>query len=104
MISLNSISAEEQSSGVSLSDWVAKLQEGKKSTQQLQTEMLTSSIKQIEQIQEKAAERAEEKKEENKEAQNNDEAVNVTVSSVNVTSTSEVAETESVQSSVDVEA
>lgn len=104
MISLSSISSEEQSSTVSLSDWVSKLQEGKKSTQQLQTDLLTSSVEQIEKMQEDALKKAEEKRnEENQSEQKNEEAVNVYVSSVDVSSSSDVPETD-VTSSVSVEA
>ncbi len=104
MISLSSISSEEQSSTVSLSDWVSKLQEGKKSTQQLQTDLLTSSVEQIEKMQEDALKKAEEKRnEENQSEQKNEEAVNVSVSSVDVSSSSDVPETD-VTSSVSVEA
>ncbi len=105
MINLSSISEEQQSTGVSLSDWMAKLQEGKKSTRQLQTEMLTSSLDQIDKIQEKALEKAEEKHREEKDEQNqNEEAVNVSVSSVEVTASSDIPDTESATASVDVEA
>ena len=104
MISLSSVSSEEQSSSVSLSTWVSKLQEGKKSTQQLQTDLLTSSVEQIEKMQEDALKKAEEKRnEENQSEQKNEEAVNVSVSSVDVSSSSDVPETD-VTSSVSVEA
>ena len=104
MISLSSVSSEEQSSSVSLSNWVSKLQEGKKSTQQLQTDLLMSSIDQIEKMQEEALKKAEEKREEERKTeQKNEDAVNVSVSSVDVSSSSDVPETD-VTSSVSVEA
>lgn len=105
MISLNSIS-EDSSASASMSSWIAKLQEGKKSTQQLQMDMLDSAIEQINKLQEAALEKAEEKREEElKENQNqkNENAVEVSVSSVSVSSTSDVADVEQI-SSVEVEA
>lgn len=104
MISLNSIS-EEQSSSVSMSDWIAKLQEGKKSTQQLQTNMLNSAIDQIDKIQEEAQKKAEEKREEENKSQN-EEAVQLSVSSLNlnVSSSSEVTTDTSTTSSIEVDA
>lgn len=104
MISLSSIS-EEQSSSVSMSDWIAKLQEGKKSTQQLQTDMLNSAIDQIDKIQEEAQKKAEEKREEENKSQN-EEAVQLSVSSLNlnVSSSSEVTTDTSTTSSIEVEA
>ncbi len=104
MISLNSIS-EEQSSSVSMSDWIAKLQEGKKSTQQLQTDMLNSAIDQIDKIQEEAQKKAEEKREEENKSQN-EEAVQLSVSSLNlnVSSSSEVTTDTSTTSSIEVDA
>lgn len=104
MISLSSIS-EEQSSSVSMSDWIAKLQEGKKSTQQLQTDMLNSAIDQIDKIQEEAQKKAEEKREEENKSQN-EEAVQLSVSSLNlnVSSSSEVTTDTSTTSSIEVDA
>ncbi len=102
MISLNSIS-EEQSSTVSMSDWIAKLQEGKKSTQQLQTDMLNSAIEQIDKIQEEALEQSEEKKDEDQKSQN-EEAVNLSVTSLNVSCSSDVVSDTSSTSSIEVEA
>lgn len=102
MISLNSIS-EEQSSSVSMSDWIAKLQEGKKSTQQLQTDMLNSAIEQIDKIQEEALEQSEEKKDEDQKSQN-EEAVNLSVTSLNVYCSSEVTTDTNTNSSIEVEA
>ena len=103
MISLNSIS-EDSSASASMSSWIAKLQEGKKSTQQLQMDMLDSAIEQINKLQEAALEKAEEKREEElKENQKNENAVEVSVSSVSVSSTSDVADVEQT-SSVEVEA
>ena len=103
MISLNSIS-EDSSASASMSSWIAKLQEGKKSTQQLQMDMLDSAIEQINKLQEAALEKAEEKREEElKENQKNENAVEVSVSSVSVSSTSDVADVEQI-SSVEVEA
>ena len=104
MISLSSIS-EEQSSSVSMSDWIAKLQEGKKSTQQLQTDMLNSAIDQIDKIQEEAQKKAEEKREEENKSQN-EEAVQLSVSSLNlnVSSSSEVTTDTTTTSSIEVDA
>ena len=104
MISSISSVSEDQTASVSISDWLAKLQEGNKSTQQLQTEMLTTSLNQIDKIQEEALEKAEEKREEEKQSESkNEAAVNVSVSSVEVSSSSDVPETEPT-SSVEVEA
>ena len=51
---------ESSSSSVSMDAWIAKLQEGKKSLTQLQTEMLESTTENIAAFKEKAAENAKE--------------------------------------------
>ncbi len=95
-------SAEQSQSPVSMDAWLAKLQEGKKSTQQLQSELLDSTTEIIKEIQDKALEKAKEEKTE--ETQKGEEAVEVAVSSMSVSSTSDVPETNSEDSSVDVKA
>ncbi|MBS4760831.1 MAG: hypothetical protein KHX03_09060 [Clostridium sp.] len=95
-------SAEQSQSAVSMDAWLAKLQEGKKSTQQLQSELLNSTTEIIKDIQDKALEKAKEEKTE--EQQKGEEAVEVAVSSMSVSSTSDVPETTSEDSSVDVKA
>lgn len=51
---------ESASSSLSMDSWIAKLQEGKKSLTQLQTEMLESTTENIAEFKEKAAEKAKE--------------------------------------------
>ena len=80
---------ETDASGFSIDAWIAKLQEGKKSTQQLQSEMLQGVTETVEEIQEKAKEKAEEEKA----AQKEEEAVSVSVSGAEVKVSSDVPET-----------
>ena len=80
---------ETDASGFSIDAWIAKLQEGKKSTQQLQSEMLQGVTETVEEIQEKAKEKAEEEKA----AQKGEEAVSVSVSGAEVKVSSDVPET-----------
>ena len=80
---------ETDASGFSIDVWIAKLQEGKKSTQQLQSEMLQGVTETVEEIQEKAKEKAEEEKA----AQKGEEAVSVSVSGAEVKVSSDVPET-----------
>lgn len=80
---------ETDASGFSIDVWIAKLQEGKKSTQQLQSEMLQGVTETVEEIQEKAKEKAEEEKA----AQKEEEAVSVSVSGAEVKVSSDVPET-----------
>lgn len=71
--------------------WLQILQKNSKSTEQLQMEMIESTSSKIEEILEKAKEKAEEEK---KSEQNNEEAVQVSIGSGEVKTTSEVADTE----------
>ena len=89
MIMTYSTTQETDSTGFSREAWIAKLQEGKKSTQQLQSEMLQGVTETIEEIQEKAKEKAEEEKA----AQKGEEAVSVSVSGAEVKVSSDVPET-----------
>ena len=93
MIMTYSTTQETDSTGFSREAWIAKLQEGKKSTQQLQSEMLQGVTETVEEIQEKAKEKAEEKAEEEKAAQKGEEAVSVSVSGAEVKVSSDVPET-----------
>lgn len=69
-------SAKEAQTGVSMDNWLALLKEGKKSTQQLETEMLKGVTDSIKDMQKKAAEKAKEALKE--EAQKTDEADDTT--------------------------
>lgn len=89
MIMTYGTTQETDSTGFSREAWIAKLQEGKKSTQQLQSEMLQGVTETIEEIQEKAKEKAEEEKA----AQKGEEAVSVSVSGAEVKVSSDVPET-----------
>ncbi len=89
MIMTYSTTQETDSTGFSREAWIAKLQEGKKSTQQLQSEMLQGVTETVEEIQEKAKEKAEEEKA----AQKGEEAVSVSVSGAEVKVSSDVPET-----------
>ena len=89
MIMTYNSTQEADSTGFSRETWIAKLQEGKKSTQQLQSEMLQGVTETIEEIQEKAKEKVEEEKA----AQKGEEAVSVSVSGAEVKVSSDVPET-----------
>lgn len=99
ILSYNSTQEADSSSSSIVSAWLAKLQEGKKSTAQLQAEMLEGVTDIIEKVQEKAKEKAEEAKEE----ENNEEAVTVSVQGTTVETSSEVPETPA-SSTVEVQA
>ena len=59
ILNYNSVN-ESQSTNLSMEAWLAKLQEGKKSLQQLQTEMLESTTENIDKFKEKTAAKAKE--------------------------------------------
>ena len=99
MISSYNSTQEVDSSSSIISAWLAKLQEGKQSTAQIQAEMLEGVTDIIEEVQEKAKEKAEEAKEE----ENNEEAVTVSVQGKTVETSSEVPEAPEI-STVEVQA
>lgn len=92
---------EQAQSNTSIIDaWVGKLQEGKKTSQQVQIDLLKGATQLIKEIQDKAIEKA---AEERKSEQKDEEAVAVDVSSMDIKVASDLPET-SETSSVEIKA
>ena len=82
---------EQAQSNTSIIDaWVGKLQEGKKTSQQVQIDLLKGATQLIKEIQDKAIEKA---AEERKSEQKDEEAVEVDVSSMDIKVASDLPET-----------
>ncbi len=82
---------EQAQSNTSIIDaWVGKLQEGKKTSQQVQIDLLKGATQLIKEIQDKAIEKA---AEERKSEQKDEEAVAVDVSSMDIKVASDLPET-----------
>ena len=100
-MTLNYSTATEQSSGVSMADWLAILQKNSKSEAQLQSEMLEGVSDLIKDIQDKALEKAKESMNET----DSDESTNTqdtsTVTQDDIVDPSEVT-AEDLQSPVDL--
>ena len=87
---LSAVQETETSPTASIRElWLEKLQEGKKSTQQIESEMLEGVTEIIEEIQKEAEEKAAQEAQEGK----NEEAVTVSVSGSEVEASSDVPET-----------
>lgn len=84
---LNYAVQKEASADTGMAAWLAKLQEGKKSTQQIQSEMLESTTENLKDIQEKAAEKIKEAAKQKTEAAKEDSSAEDTETT---TSTDEI--------------
>ena len=90
VLGLNSVQEQDSSTTKGLHErWMSKLQEGKKSTQQIESEMLEGVTEIIEEIQKEAEEKVAQEAQEGK----NEEAVTVSVSGSEVEVSSDVPET-----------
>lgn len=90
---LNYAVQKEASADTGMAAWLAKLQEGKKSTQQLQSELLESTTDSIKEMQEKAAEKIKEAAKQKTEAskeETSSEDTEITTSTDEIKAPSEV--------------